>query len=82
MMRRIDLNAEMARLAEARKDPPGRVWAVAHPGGIVTVRVDGHPFGSRVAADKDRLLRDGNCECCDSEAHWLLWRDTPVWAAE
>ena len=83
--RAIDPQAEADRLAEARRDPPGRVWGVHHPytsPQLVTVRVDGHPFPGRAAADEERRKLDGYCEWCESKAHSLVWRDTPIWNAE
>ena len=81
-IREIDPDAEAARLAEARKDPPGRVWGVDHPDGKVTVRIDGHPFPSRGAALAERLKCDEDCDSCDGGRHTLVWRDTPIWVSE
>lgn len=83
--RPVDLDAEAARLAEERKDPPGRVWGVFHPHTspqVVTVQVDGHPFQGRARADMERREFDERCQWCESRVHSLVWRDTPGWVSE
>ena len=81
-IREIDPDAEAARLAEARKDPPGRVWGIDHPDGQVTVRIDGCPFPSRAAADAERRKCDEDCDSCDGGRHTLVWRGAPIWVSE
>jgi hypothetical protein len=77
--RRIDPDEEAARLARQRLDPPGREWAVRHPGGKVTVRIDGHAFPGRTSADDERIALDGDCEWCDGGTHALVCRDRQPW---
>jgi len=83
-----DPQAEMERLAEARKDPPGRVWGVRHPQGDglgpgrVSVHVTGHPFGSRFEAALERDALNSDCEYCERGQHILVYRDTPPWRDE
>lgn len=82
-IRRIpDPQAEMERLAEARKDQPGRDWGVRHPDGKVTVRIDGHAFRSRREADAERAVCDSECDSCDGGTHYLAWRAVQGWQAE
>lgn len=74
----------MERLAETRKDPPGRVWGVRHPDGSVTVHVTGQPFESRFAAGRERDAMNSDCEYCEPgmSTHALVYRDTPHWRDE
>lgn len=85
-----DAQAEMERLAEARRDPPGRVWGVKHPRlatdlaseDCVTVQADGKPFGTREAAEAEcyRLNLESagrrNQGCCyRGVTHRPVYRD-------
>ncbi len=80
-IRRIDPDAEVRRLAGERADPPGREWGVRHPNGKVTVRIDGHAFPSRPAAETERARNDLDCGECDGGTHTLLCRDRQQWRA-
>ncbi len=70
-----DPQAETERLAALRDDPPWREWGVRHPGGRVTVRVDGHAFPSRGEAQHELA----GCDECDGGPHVLVWRDRQQW---
>ena len=72
-----DPEAEMERLARERLDPPGREWGIRHPGGKVTVRIDGHAFPSRLEAE--HAAADQDCEWCDGGTHILVYRDRQAW---
>ena len=74
-----DPQAETDRLAWLREDPPWREWGVRHPGGTVTVRVDGHPFQSRQEAESVRTGCDEDCEWCGGGPHGLVCRDREDW---
>ena len=74
-----DPEAEIRRLADARLDPPGREWGVQHPGGKVTVQVDGHPFPARITAETERAACEQDCEWCDGGTHALVMRDRQGW---
>ena len=76
-----DPEAEIRRLADERLDPPGREWGVQHPGGKVTVRVDGHAFPGRMSAEKERAACEQDCGCCDGGTHILVMRDRQQWRA-
>ena len=78
-IRPIDPDAEAARLARERLDPPGREWAIRHPGGKITVRIDGHAFPGRITAETERAASDEDCEWCDGGTHALTYRDQPAW---
>ena len=78
-IRRIDPDAEAARLTRERQDPPGREWAIRHPGGKITVQVDGHAYFSRVAAEQDLPAPGDDCEWCDGGTHTLACRDRQAW---
>lgn len=75
-----DPQAEMERLAEARKDPPGREWGVRHPTGYVTA--GGTASRGEVARWCDAWNRD--CPHCGPEphrinGHTLAYRDPSPW---
>lgn len=87
-----DPQAEMERLAEARKDPAGRQWGIRHPSDnsvSVPAPIGNHPWGSKVEAERDmcrRLRCCAYCDCpgCDVDmsAHRLAYRDIPPWRDE
>lgn len=77
--RRINPDAEAARLARERLDPPEREWGIRHPGGKVTVRVDGHAFPGRLSAEMALAECAGDCEWCDGGTHVLVYRDRQPW---
>jgi hypothetical protein len=79
--RHIDPDAEADRLARERLDPPGREWAVRHPNGKVTVRIDGHAFPGRASASEAlaECERSPDCDSCDGGAHVLVYRDRQPW---
>lgn len=77
----IDPDTEAERVIADRQDPPWREWAVRHPNGKVTVRVDGHAFPDRTSADDERIALDGDCEWCDGGTHSLACRDRQPWQA-
>lgn len=77
--RRIDPEEEAARLARQRLDPPGREWAVRHPGGKITVQCDGHAFDMRITAERELPAPDDECEWCDGGPHVLVCRDRRAW---
>jgi hypothetical protein len=70
--------------SQSRKlpEPPQREWGVRHPGGKVTVRVDGHAFPGRLSADETRNDCDQDCEWCDGGSHVLVMRDRQPWRDE
>lgn len=78
-IRHINPDDETARLTRERLDPPNREWAIRHPGGKVTVRIDGHAFPGRTSADEERAASDEDCEWCDGGAHILVYRDRQPW---
>ena len=69
-----DPEAEMERL-----DPPGREWAIRHPGGKITVQIDGHAFPGRITAERELPAPDDECEWCDGGTHTLTYRDRQQW---
>ena len=77
--RPIDPDEELNRLIREREDPPQREWGVRHPGGKVTVRVDGHAFPSLGAAETERAASAEDCEWCDGGPHLLVYRDKQPW---
>ena len=74
-----DPGTEAERIAVDRADPPWREWAVRHPGGKVTVRIDGHAFPGRAAAEEERFACEVDCEWCDGGTHALMYRDRQPW---
>lgn len=91
--RRIDPDAEVARLAEARRNPLARVWGVRHPlDGSVTVPapIGRNPWGSKVEAERDLHHRIKGCAYCtveggpevDDSAHTLAYQDVSPWRDE
>jgi hypothetical protein len=78
-IRRINPDEEAARLARDRLDPPGREWGVRHPGGKVTVFIDGHAFPSRSEAETERTASDQDCDSCHGGTHTLVCRDRQPW---
>jgi len=79
LFRRINPDEEAARLARERLDPPGREWGVRHPGGKVTVMVDGHAFPGRLSAGEALAECGLDCEWCDGGPHGLVYRDRQPW---
>lgn len=63
-------------------NPSGREWGIRHPGGKVTVQVDGHAFPGRRSAEAGRAECDEDCEWCDGGVHVLVYRDRPQWREE
>lgn len=78
-IRPVDPQAEADRLARERLDPPGREWAIRHPGGKTTVQCDGHAYFSRISAEKDLPAPGDECEWCDGGPHVLVYRDRRAW---
>lgn len=78
-IRRIDPDAEAARLARERLDPPGREWAIRHPGGKITVQIDGHAYPARITAERELPGPGDECEWCDGGTHALVYRDRQAW---
>jgi len=78
-IRRVNPDEEAARLARDRLDPPGREWGIRHPGGKITVFIDGHAFGSRLSAETERTGRDQDCDTCNGGPHVLVCRDRQQW---
>jgi hypothetical protein len=74
--RHINPDDETAR---QRSDPPQREWAIRHPDGKITVRIDGHAYPGRTTAEKDRAASDQDCEWCDGGTHTLTYRDRQPW---
>jgi len=71
----------MRRLADQRIDPTCREWGIRHLDGKVTVQVDGHAFGSRTAADTERVTCDQDFDTCNGGTHTLVYRDRHSWQA-
>jgi hypothetical protein len=78
-IRPVDPDAEADRLARERLDPPGREWAIRHPGGKITVQCDGHAYPMRITAERERAASDEDCEWCDGGTHTLIYRDRQAW---
>lgn len=76
-----DPEAEVRRLAGEREDPAWREWAVRHPGGKITVRIDGHPFMMRPGAEAEAATLNQDCEWCDGGTHVAVYRDKTPWQA-
>ena len=78
--RPLDPDAEAARLAEARDDPPSREWGIRHPDGSVSVFITGHAYASRRQAEAARRGMEIECDCAgDPGEHRLVYRDKPPW---
>ena len=66
--------AEAGRLARECPDPPGREWAIRHPGGNTT-----HMMPSREAAGSLRSGADLDCGECAGGTRALVCRDPAPW---
>jgi hypothetical protein len=73
-VRAVNPDAEAARLAQERGDPPGRQWGIRHAGPHRIVR----PYLSRGDAAADLRHLDDGCADCDGP-HALVFRDSPHW---
>ena len=54
-------------------------YAVLHPDGRVSVRIDGHAFGSRDEAECEAGACDEDCDFCDGGRHGIMSRQVGEW---
>lgn len=85
-LRTVDPDTEAAKLAEARKDPPGREWGVQHPFGMV----EGPKLRDTAASQVEQYNGGAWCAHCmhlggtatPDRPHVLVYRDVTPWRAE